>query len=221
MQDRPVVSTHPEKLLIERIREGDAEAWKDLIDRYEGRLTAYVRSRLGDRAACEDVVQETFLGLLSSLPHYDGGRPLENYLFTICSYKLTDHLRREGRRPTVPIASSDSATSDRPIPARVRRASSMARSGERREAEERVLVESLRLQVHNWKTKGNWTKLMCLELLFVRGWANRDVARKLGITEQQVANFKSDFLTRTRAIIQRQRISPDLFPELAEEDGSV
>ena len=57
---------------------------------------------------------------------------------------------------------------------------------------------------------------MCIELLFVRGWANKDVAVELDITEQQVANFKFDFLARTRAIVRRQGLSEDIFPELSQ-----
>src|SRR3982751_774556 len=93
-----------DSLLIERIRRGESEAWNDLIDRYEGRLLAFVESRLGRRGPSEDIVQESFLGFLNSLPNYDGRRPLESYLFSICAYKLTDHLRREGRRPAVPLS---------------------------------------------------------------------------------------------------------------------
>ena len=90
-----------EKSLIDRIRKGESDAWGDLIARYEGRLLAFVEGRVGRRAAAEDIVQETFVGFLTSLPNYDGKRPLESYLFSICAYKLTDHLRREGRRPAI------------------------------------------------------------------------------------------------------------------------
>ena len=87
--------------LVERIRDGDPDAWQSLIDRYEGRLMAFTDSRIRNRATSEDIVQEAFIGFLISLPNYDGGRPLESYLFSICAYKLTDHLRREGRRPSI------------------------------------------------------------------------------------------------------------------------
>ena len=79
-----------DSLLIDRIRGGDEGAWDDLIARYEGRLLAFAESRLRRRAAAEDVVQETFVGFLTSLPNFDGKRSLESYLFAICAYKLTD-----------------------------------------------------------------------------------------------------------------------------------
>ena len=205
-------------LLVQRIRDGDSDAWGDLISRYEGRLLAFVESRIGHRGASEDIVQEAFIGFLNSLPNFDGRRPLESYLFSICAYKLTDHLRREGRRPSVPLSSGTDSGGDWQLPGRARVASSIARSGERLALEEKAVVAALREQIARWCQRGDWTKLKCTELLFVRGWANKTVASELDITEQQVANFKFDFLARLRAMIQRQGLSEDVFPELYEEE---
>ena len=204
-------------LLVERIRTGDPDAWNDLIARYEGRLLAFVESRLGRRAPSEDVVQETFIGFLHSVPNYDFKRPLETYLFAICVHKLTDHLRREGRRPTLPLSAGSTDTGrnwDRP--GQSRPASSIARSGERRNIEGEALARAMSEQVDRWQQRGDWTKLMCVESLFVRGWANKDVANGLGITEQQVANFKFDFLAQLRATVKKQSLSQEVFPELYE-----
>src|SRR6188768_3253737 len=128
-----------DSLLVERIRRGESDAWNDLIDRYEGRLLAFVESRLGRRGPSEDIVQESFLGFLNSLPNYDGRRPLESYLFSICAYKLTDHLRREGRRPAIPFSAGADSSGDWEMASSARGASSIARSGERRNLEEKAI----------------------------------------------------------------------------------
>jgi RNA polymerase sigma-70 factor (ECF subfamily) len=206
-----------EKSLIDRIRKGESDAWGDLIARYEGRLLAFVEGRVGRRAAAEDIVQETFVGFLTSLPNYDGKRPLESYLFSICAYKLTDHLRREGRRPAIPFSVRDDSQTPWEAASTDRAPSSIARSGERRVLEEKSLVEALQYQVDRLRDRGDWLKLQCLELLFVGGWANKDVATELGLSEQQVANFKSDFLASLRKQIRKQGLSSDVFPELYEE----
>lgn len=204
-------------LLIGRIRDGEADAWQDLIDRYEGRLLAFVDSRLRRRAASEDVVQETFIGFLNSLPNYDGRRSLESYLFAICAYKLTDHLRREGRRPTLPLSSGGAGKSSNDtweLEGTARPASSLVRSGERRGLEEDALVEAIREQLGRWRDRGDWIKIQCVELLFVRGWANKDAAAALGVSEQQVANYKHDFTTKLRGSVKNQQLSEEVFPEL-------
>jgi RNA polymerase sigma-70 factor (ECF subfamily) len=98
-------------VLIERVRRSDQDAWSELIGRFEGRLLAFVESRLRNRATAEDVVQDTFVGFLNSLPNYDASRSLESYLFSIAAHKLTDYLRREGRRPAVPLVRTGSSQS--------------------------------------------------------------------------------------------------------------
>src|SRR5213593_4623670 len=100
------MTSESDRLLIQQIRQGDTRAWEGLISRYEGRLLAFVERRLHDRAASEDVVQETFVGFLNSLPNFDDRRELQTYLFTIASHKLTDHLRRTGRHPLKPVSES-------------------------------------------------------------------------------------------------------------------
>ncbi|MBX3416708.1 MAG: sigma-70 family RNA polymerase sigma factor [Pirellulaceae bacterium] len=204
--------------LVERIRNGDVDAWSDLVGQFEGRLLAYVNSRLANRSAAEDIVQETFMGFVNSLPNYDGKRSLESYLFSICAYKLTDHLRREGRRPTIPLSSTDSTSGQWQLAGNARVASSIARSGERRNLEQQAIIDALQDQVSKWQERGDWTKLKCIELLIVKQLANKRVAAILGTSEQQVANFKFDFISRTRALLKRQNLSHEVFPELYEED---
>jgi RNA polymerase sigma-70 factor (ECF subfamily) len=216
----PAMSTspHPDALLVEQIRLGKPEAWTQLIQQYEGRLLSFVESRLRRRAASEDVVQDTFVGFLTSLPNYDLRRPLESWLFSIAAHKLTDHLRREGRRPALPLSSTDGsdgaawemADSARP-------ASSIARSKERRGLEEEAIAHAITEQIDKWRAKGDWEKIKCMELLFARGAANKDVAAKLNLTEQQVANFKFDFLARLRTLVRKQELNEDVFPELYEQ----
>lgn len=210
-------SGQTDRVLIARIRDGDAEAWNDLIARFEGRLLAYVESRTHHRAAAEDVVQETFVGLLTSLPNYDCRRPLESYLFSIAAHKLTDQLRRAGRRPTLPLAPANSGSSDWEPPGTTRPASSIARSGERRQLEHSALLTALTKLIGDWQEQDQWQKIACCELLFVRGWANKDVAARLGLSEQAVANHKHEFVSKLRGQVRKLDLPPDVFPELYTE----
>jgi RNA polymerase sigma-70 factor, ECF subfamily len=200
-------TTDTEALLIRQVRDGDAGAWRQLIERFEGRLIAFVDSRLRDRAASEDVVQETFVGFLTSLPHYDEKRDLEAYLFSIAAHKLTDHLRKQGRRPIDQFGSDDHGRPLEEVPGGARPASSIARSGERREAEERLLTESMGHLVKEWLAKGDFDRLRCLELLIVKGWANKDAAKYLKLTEQAVASYKFQTIGRLKEMARKSGLS--------------
>jgi RNA polymerase sigma-70 factor (ECF subfamily) len=177
-----------DRLLIELVRQGDESAWADLIARFEGRLQAFVESRIHNRETAEDLVQDTFHGFLISLPNYDPKTPLESFLFAIAAHKLTDHLRRCGRRPTVPLEADDDSNTE---PAgRYRHASSLMRSKEHRGMEEQQLARSLGTLIDGWRERGEWERLKCIELLFVAGLPNKAASEALGITEQAVANHK-------------------------------
>jgi len=204
-----MATTDADRLLIRQVRAGDTPAWQQLIERYEGRLLAFVESRLRDRAASEDVVQETFVGFLTSLPHYDEKRDLEAYLFSIAAHKLTDHLRKQGRRPIDQYGSDDQGRPLDEVPGGARAASSIARSDERREAEERLLTDAMGQLVREWMDRGDYDRVRCLELLIVLGWANKDVARSLGMTEQAVASYKFQTIARLKEMARRAGLSLD------------
>jgi RNA polymerase sigma-70 factor (ECF subfamily) len=179
-----------DRLLVKQIRAGDQTAWQDLISRFEGRLLAFVISRLRNRSTAEDVVQEAFMGFLISLPNYDDRTPLETYLFSITAHKLTDVLRREGRRPTIPLLTTESGAGTFEIRGNDQPASALLRSHERKGHEENVIADCLSELVVKWKAAGEFERLQTIELLLVLGWANKVVAQRLGITEQAVANHK-------------------------------
>ena len=202
-------SPRPTRLLVRHVRAGDADAWRQLIERFEGRLLAFVDSRLRDRAASEDVVQDTFIGFLTSLPHYDEKRDMEAYLFSIAAHKLTDHLRKQGRRPIDQFGSDDHGRPLEEVPGGGRAASSIARSGERRRAEERLLSEAMGQLVREWLARADYDRLRCMELLVVKGWANKDVAKYLEITEQAVASYKFQTVARLKEMARRAGLSLD------------
>src|ERR1019366_1666504 len=147
------MSSESDRLLVQHIRQGDARAWEHLIARYEGRLLAFVHRRLRDRPASEDVVQETFIGFLNSLPNYDESRELQTYLFTIASYKLTDHLRRTGRHPMQHVSDGGNDVLHQKIDSH-KGASSVARSRERRDLESAAVARSLTTLLDQWREQG-------------------------------------------------------------------
>jgi RNA polymerase sigma-70 factor (ECF subfamily) len=212
------MANESDRLLVQQIRSGDAEAWRQLISRYEGRLRAFLHRRIKSLDACDDLVQESFIGFLTSLPHYDDKRELQTYLFTIASYKLTDHLRRTGRHPVQQVTEEDPSNDplqQRPDPHPA--ASSAARSRERIELEEDAVAHCLGDLIREWFQAGDYRRVEALELLFVKGWPNKDVAKHLGYTEQQIANLRFSAIKKLGDHIRDAGLPADVFPELHAE----
>lgn len=208
------MTTESDRLLIQQIRSNDQKAWIELDRRYRGRLTAYVRRRLKDHASVEDVVQETFIGFNNSLPNYDDKRDLQTWLFTIAAHKVTDQLRRMGRRPASSGGEGDDEMMGQTPDDKQRPASSLARSAEQREHEEEAFATALREFVRELVSRSEYTKLMALELMYVKGWRNQDVTTRLPLSEQDVANIRFQAKKRLRERLIAAKLSPDLFPEL-------
>jgi len=202
-----------DRLLVDQIRQGDARAWETLIARYEGRLLAFVLRRLNDRSLCEDVVQETFIGFLNSLPNFDQRRELQTYLFTIASHKITDQFRKQGRHPLQLVADEvlHRELDHQPV------ASSVARGQEKRDLESQALANALCELLAEFRADGQWVRVKVLELLFVKGWANKDIAAALAVNEQQVANIRFAAVRKLMEQIRSAGLPFDVFPELREQ----
>ena len=87
-----------------RALDGDAIAYRRVLEALRARLAAYFDRRLWpDRAEAEDLVQETLIAIHTKRATFDREQPLGPWVHAIARYKLIDHARRRGRRPTVPL----------------------------------------------------------------------------------------------------------------------
>ena len=187
--------------LIEAVQRGDADAWRLVIDRYEGRLLSFARRMLAQSAEAEDLVQETFLGLMRSLPNYDRERSLETYLFAILRHKLNDHFRKQksGRRQSLDTLTLD----DSPEAWISTETPSGHLAGEENLAtQRRALTECLRQYVEQCRGQQRFQELIVVEMLMVLGMRNKEVASDLGLTETAVAGVKFRALDRLKQLAQ-------------------
>ncbi len=89
--------------LLAAYRGGDKASFAELVDRYQRELFHFLVRFLGDRAAAEDVFQETFLQVHQSADQFDPQRRFRPWLFTIAANKARDLMRSQARRPTNPL----------------------------------------------------------------------------------------------------------------------
>ena len=76
----------------------DPEIW---VDKYGDYLYRFALSRLHDRAAAEDLVQETFLAALKARKNFKGRSSVATWLAGILKHKIIDNFRKESRNQPV------------------------------------------------------------------------------------------------------------------------
>lgn len=209
-----------DQFLVDEIRTGKQQAWRRLIERFHGRLLAFARARVGTIADAEDLVQETFVGFLQSLGHYDPRRSLETYLFTILRYKLYDLLRQK----KLPVHNEPAEAEDwwdRAVPGSGETPSGMALLAEAQGQQEELLSEILRRLIHELRDRQAFEDLQVIELVFYGGVRNLDVAELLDIDQKAVAGIKFRAIQKLRKFLEETEPAGLACLEESEADVTV
>jgi RNA polymerase sigma-70 factor, ECF subfamily len=91
-----------DRALVIALRDGDEAAFQELIDTYSASLLGVARLYVDSRSVAEEVVQETWLGVLRGLDRFEERSSLKTWIFKI----LTNIASRRGMRErrTVPFS---------------------------------------------------------------------------------------------------------------------
>lgn len=96
-----------EKEIIERVLGGDANAFEELVLRYEGTVYNLALRMVSNREDAADMTQETFIKAYNSLSSFRGDSKFSVWLYRICSNVCLDFLRSKSRRPQTSLTSLD------------------------------------------------------------------------------------------------------------------
>ena len=91
-----------EQELIENARQGDLEAFNQLVLNYQTTVYNQAWYMLLDEDAAEDITQETFILAFRKLDHFRGGS-FRSWLLHIAANASKDELRRIKRRPALSL----------------------------------------------------------------------------------------------------------------------
>jgi RNA polymerase sigma-70 factor (ECF subfamily) len=105
------VSDIDEKALVARCREGNDDAWKELVDRFGPRVYAIAYHFTMKREDAEELSQEIFLKVFENLHRYDGGFPLVAWVLSVSRNLCIDRYRRRKRERSFRFVSDEAVAS--------------------------------------------------------------------------------------------------------------
>ena len=83
--------------LMQRVREGDDDAFREIVDRYKDSLVNYLTHLVRSRDRAEEIAQDAFVRLYRSAANYRERERLGPYLFRIATNLTVSEIRRERR----------------------------------------------------------------------------------------------------------------------------
>ena len=93
-----------------RAKEGDDQAFGQLVAAYQNRLLSIFFHLLRDQGSAEDLVQEVFLRIYRARNGYQPTAKFSTWLFRIANNVASNARRTIGRRKEVPLNSQDSGS---------------------------------------------------------------------------------------------------------------
>jgi RNA polymerase sigma-70 factor (ECF subfamily) len=89
--------------LVRLARQGDRDAFQELVERYQRKVYAVLLGMLRDHESAWEASQETFIKALRSLDQFKGEASFYTWLYRIAVNVAIDLQRREARRPLVGV----------------------------------------------------------------------------------------------------------------------
>lgn len=177
---------------MQALRAGDEAAFGRLVDTYHGQLLRLARTFVADRAVAEEVVQETWLGVIRGIDRFEGRSSLRTWLFRI----LTNTAKKRGvrERRSVPFSAlagpgdggdEPAVDPDRFLPAGHRWAGHWASPPTSWGAapEERVLAAESRRVIEEAVARLPDGQRQVITLRDIDGWSSEEVCNVLDLSE--------------------------------------
>jgi RNA polymerase sigma-70 factor (ECF subfamily) len=89
---------HSEDPFVQRLRNGDDDAFRSLVDQYQKKIYNTCLSFVKDEDDADDLTQDVFIEVYNSISRFRGASGLGTWIYRIAVTKSLDQLRRSKRK---------------------------------------------------------------------------------------------------------------------------
>jgi RNA polymerase sigma-70 factor (ECF subfamily) len=188
----------PDVRLMLEVRDPDrgADAFEELMRRYQGRLVTILGHLVGNRDQAEDLAQEVFMRVFRARETYVPGAKFATWLFTIANNVASNARRSRSRRREITLEGRDSGPMGaHPMESLATASSSQLPTRQLDKAEMRGIVH-LALESLNDRQK------MAVLLNKFEGMSYADIAQTMELTPQAVKSLLSRARCNLRDVLE-------------------
>ncbi|HET9441353.1 MAG TPA: sigma-70 family RNA polymerase sigma factor [Longimicrobiales bacterium] len=169
----PATANEHETALVQRLRARDDATFQKLHDDYYSAMLRVARNFVRSREEAEEVIQETWIAVVSGIGRFEGRSTFKTWLFRILMNRARARAKREARM--VPFSSFSSDLADGNLHVADARAGS--------DPEQAVLERELRERIERAVASLPRMQNLVLSLRDIEGWPSEEVCRTLAITD--------------------------------------
>nr|HPN96881.1 sigma-70 family RNA polymerase sigma factor [Candidatus Moranbacteria bacterium] len=89
--------------LVRMVKEENQEKYAEIIERYRGKLFAYLYRLIGEKEEAEDLLQDVFIKAYRNLSSYDANRRFSSWIYRIAHNEAVNHIKKKSLRKFIPI----------------------------------------------------------------------------------------------------------------------
>jgi RNA polymerase sigma-70 factor (ECF subfamily) len=177
--------TDPDVRLMLQVRDGNADAFEQLVEKYQDRLISVLEHLVPTRGHAEDLAQEVFMRVYRARASYIPGAKFSTWLFTITHNVASNAIRKMSRRKEVNLTNSPSGKVPvRPLDSMAKEKSGLMPTLQTDRKEIKVIVEQAVKSL-------NERQRMALLLKYFEGMSYVDIGKAMELSSQAVKSLLS------------------------------
>lgn len=203
--------TDPDVRLMLRVRDGDEKAFRELVEKYQGRLVGILTHLISDRETAQDLAQDVFLRVYRARERYQPTAKFSTWLFTITHNVASNSLRKSSRRKEINLVSSPSGSMPaRPLETMAKEKSALMPARQLLKSEmETVMLAAIEQLSERQRIATMLSKF--------EGMSYLEIGETMGLTTQAVKSLLSRARSNLKDIIRPYFETGGLTDGVAEE----
>ena len=188
--------TDPDVRLMLKVREGSADAFEELVSRYQSRLTGVLEHLVPGQGQAEDLAQEVFMRVYRARESYQPTAKFSTWLFTITNNVANNAIRKLVKRKEVHLQATPSGMSlARPLDNLAKAASGLMPARQLASSE---VSEIVKLAIQALSERQRTALLLCK----YEHMSYEEIGQAMSLTPQAVKSLLSRARSNLRDILQ-------------------